>query len=145
MTVGEKIKAARLKKGYSQTELAQLLGYKSRSSINKIEVDGRDIPKSSIVKFAQVLDVSPAYLMGWEEPKDTNRQWYEIEEKLRFIGYKIGFYEEDAIMWIEFPDGTLEVTEQELMELNRSSDDFLKFKINELKNERKDDFIGFIK
>lgn len=67
MTMGERIKQARIKKGYSQTELAQKLGYKSRSSINKIEVDGRDIPKNSIEKFAEILDVSPAYLMGWEE------------------------------------------------------------------------------
>ena len=72
MTVGEKIREARLKKGYSQAELAELLGYKSRSSINKIEVEGRDIPRSSIVKFAKVLDVTPAYLMGWEdEPNPT--------------------------------------------------------------------------
>ena len=70
MTVGEKIREARLKKGYTQTELAELLGYKSRSSINKIEVEGRDIPRSSVIKFAKALDVTPAYLMGWEdEPK----------------------------------------------------------------------------
>lgn len=67
MTVGERIKKARIKKGYSQTELAELLGYKSRSSINKIEKEGRDIPRSSIVKLAKLLDVTPAYLMGWEE------------------------------------------------------------------------------
>lgn len=72
MTIGERIKAARLKKGYSQTELAELLGYKSRSSINKIEKEGRDIPRSSIVKFAEILDVTPAYLMGWEENTDNN-------------------------------------------------------------------------
>ena len=53
MTVGEKIREARLKKGYTQTELAELLGYKSRSSINKIEVEGRDIPRSSVIKFAK--------------------------------------------------------------------------------------------
>lgn len=70
MTVGEKIREARLKKGYTQTELAELLGYKSRSSINKIELEGRDIPRSSVIKFAKALDVTPAYLMGWEdEPK----------------------------------------------------------------------------
>ncbi|MGN0494402.1 MAG: LexA family protein, partial [Acutalibacteraceae bacterium] len=60
-------KAARVKKGYSQTELAELLGYKSRSSINKIEKEGRDIPRSIIVRLAELLDVTPAYLMGWEE------------------------------------------------------------------------------
>lgn len=67
MTIGEKIRKARIKKGYTQAELAELLGYKSRSSINKIEVEGRDIPRSSIVKFAEVLGVTPAYLMGWED------------------------------------------------------------------------------
>lgn len=72
MTLGERIKAARLKKGYSQAELAELLGYKSRSSINKIEVEGRDIPRSSIVKFAKILDVTPSYLMGWEQSTDSS-------------------------------------------------------------------------
>lgn len=67
MTVGERIKEARIKKGYTQDELAKLLGYKSRSSVNKIEVDGRDIPRSSIVKFAKVLGVKPSFLMGWED------------------------------------------------------------------------------
>ncbi len=66
MTMGERIKEARIKKGYSQTELAQLLGYKSRSSINKIEVNEREIPKSIILKLSEILDVTPAYLMGWE-------------------------------------------------------------------------------
>ena len=67
MTIGERIKKARLNKGYSQAQLAELLGYKSRSSINKIEKEGRDVPRSSIEKFAKVLDVTPAYLMGWED------------------------------------------------------------------------------
>jgi repressor LexA len=70
-TIGERIKEARIKKGLSQTELAEKLGYKSRSSINKIEVGGRDIPRSQIVKIAEILDVTPSYLMGWEEPADT--------------------------------------------------------------------------
>ena len=65
--MGDRIRKARLEKGLSQSELAELLGYKSRSSINKIEVEGRDIPRGSIVKFAQVLGVTPSYLMGWEE------------------------------------------------------------------------------
>ena len=71
MTVGERIREARLKKGYSQSELAKLLGYKSRSSINKIEVDGRDIPRSSIVQFAKILGVTPSYLMGWDTEEEN--------------------------------------------------------------------------
>lgn len=68
-TIGERIKEARTKKGLSQTELAEKLGYKSRSSVNKIEVGGRDIPRSQIVKIAEILGVTPSYLMGWEDEK----------------------------------------------------------------------------
>ncbi|WP_294403096.1 S24 family peptidase [uncultured Ruminococcus sp.] len=87
MTVGEKIREARLKKGYTQTELAELLGYKSRSSINKIEVEGRDIPRSSVIKFAKALDVTPAYLMGWEE-ETTEQSLYDRFDNLHPVKLK---------------------------------------------------------
>ena len=65
MTIGEGVRTARIKKGYTQEELAKRLGYQSRSSVNKIEA-GRDIPRAMLGKLAEVLDVSPAYLMGWD-------------------------------------------------------------------------------
>lgn len=71
MTIGERVKEARMRKGYTQEELARLLGYKSRTSVNKIEM-GRDIPRSMVVRLAKVLDVSPSYLMGWDEPESAN-------------------------------------------------------------------------
>lgn len=58
MKFGEMIKEARLKKGYSQAELAELLGYKSRSSINKIEVGERDVPFSILYNLTKILDLS---------------------------------------------------------------------------------------
>jgi transcriptional regulator with XRE-family HTH domain len=50
----------------SQEELAFKAGYKSRSSINKIEVDGRGLPQSKIIAIASALKTTPSYLMGWE-------------------------------------------------------------------------------
>lgn len=88
MTVGEKIREARLKKGYTQTELAELLGYKSRSSINKIEVEGRDIPRSSVIKFAKALDVTPAYLMGWEDEPKPKQSLYDRFDNLHPVKLK---------------------------------------------------------
>ena len=88
MTVGEKIREARLKKGYTQTELAELLGYKSRSSINKIEVEGRDIPRSSVIKFAKALDVTPAYLMGWEDEQKPEQSLYDRFDNLHPVKLK---------------------------------------------------------
>ena len=51
----------------SQDELAGLLGYKSRSSVNKIERDASGLPQNKIVAIAKALQTTPAYIMGWEE------------------------------------------------------------------------------
>ena len=81
MTIGEKIKQARIAKGLTQEELAEKLGYKSRSSVNKIETGGRDIPRSQIKKIADVLDVSPVSLLGFEDekPAEENQQEHRPE------------------------------------------------------------------
>lgn len=62
---GKRVKYQRERMGMSQQELAQLLGYKSRSSINKIELGKNDVAQSTIQKLADALDTTPAYLMGW--------------------------------------------------------------------------------
>lgn len=70
MTIGERIKQKRLEMGYSQDELAKRAGYKSRSSINKIELS-RDLPTNKIEIVAKALECSPSYLMGWEEIEEN--------------------------------------------------------------------------
>lgn len=67
MTLGERIKQLRIEQGMSQDELAQRLGYKSRSSINKIELGKNDVTQTMIVSIAKVLKTTPAYLMGWND------------------------------------------------------------------------------
>lgn len=67
MEIGRRIKQKREELGWSQEELANKVGYKSRSSINKIETDGRGLPQSKIVAFAKALNTTPAFLMGWDE------------------------------------------------------------------------------
>lgn len=70
MTIGERVKLARKKKGMTQEELANQLGYKSKSSVTHIE-NGRDIPRAMVSQLAKILDVTPSYLMGWEDEKPT--------------------------------------------------------------------------
>jgi repressor LexA len=65
MSLYERIKKRREKLGMTQEELASKMGYKSRSSINKIELGKSDIPQSKIVAFAKALNTTPSYLMGW--------------------------------------------------------------------------------
>ena len=62
----------------TQQELAKELGYKSTSTIAKIESGENDIPQAKIAAFAAALDTTPAELMGLkvisigpDEPDDT--------------------------------------------------------------------------
>ena len=66
-TIGKNISRIRRDLGMTQEELAKKMGYKSKSTINKIELGVNDIPQSKIVQFAQVLGTTPAELMGWKE------------------------------------------------------------------------------
>ena len=65
--IGKKIAQRRKELNMTQEELAIKMGYKSKSTINKIELGINDIVQSKVVQFAKVLDCSTAYLMGWEE------------------------------------------------------------------------------
>lgn len=78
--IGYKIKARREELGMSQDELATKMGYKSRSTIAKIENGTNDVVQTNIVKFADVLHTSIAYLMDWEEPKNKPTDNGELSE-----------------------------------------------------------------
>lgn len=67
MTIGQRIKYRREELNMSQEELAFKMGYKSRSSINKIELDLQNLKQSKIKAAADALETTPSYIMGWEE------------------------------------------------------------------------------
>ena len=69
-TVGKRIKDKRESLNLTQDELAKKLGYKSKSTINKIEKGINDVSQSKLMEFAKVLKTTPSYLMGWEEQKE---------------------------------------------------------------------------
>lgn len=70
-TIGSNIKKRREELGLTQEELAKKLGYKSKSTINKIEMGINDINQTKIITFANVLEVPPSFLMGWENETET--------------------------------------------------------------------------
>lgn len=67
MTTGERIKQRRLELGWSLRELAKRMGYANQSTISRIESGKIDIPQSKVVKFAEVMGTTIAYLMGWDK------------------------------------------------------------------------------
>lgn len=67
MTMYDRIKDLRLKKGMSQQELAEKVGYKDRSAINLIENGKRNITESRIMAIAKALGVTPSFLMDGDK------------------------------------------------------------------------------
>jgi transcriptional regulator with XRE-family HTH domain len=84
--IGERIKVKRIEKGWSQRDLAAKMKYSNHSTIGKIEAGKVDIPQSRVVQFAEVLNTSIAYLMGWEEMDKKNDAISDIIVKMRTDG-----------------------------------------------------------
>lgn len=83
MTTGEKIKQRRMELGWSLRELAKRMGYANQSTISRIEKGEIDIPQSKVVKFAEVMGTSIAFLMDWEEVRKKNDTLSDIVIRLQ--------------------------------------------------------------
>lgn len=67
MTIGERVKARRLELGLSVDEVADALG-KNRATVYRYESNEIEkLPTTVLEPLANVLKVSPGYLMGWED------------------------------------------------------------------------------
>ena len=86
MTIGERIKQKRIEANLSQDELAKKVGYKSRSSIQKIEA-ARNLPINKVEKMALALDCDPGYLMGWTDDPESKPIRVGEDETLVLFGF----------------------------------------------------------
>ncbi|MEG2262122.1 MAG: helix-turn-helix transcriptional regulator [Raoultibacter sp.] len=100
MSIGERIKQLREEHNWSQEHLAGLLGYKSRSTVNKIELGINEITLPKILAFAKALGVSEYYLLGLnDEPANapaTAKQleaWDEQHNKNGGLAEEVALYE----------------------------------------------------
>ena len=66
--LSRRILQRRLELGLSQEELAQRMGYRSKSSITKLEKGVNDIPQAKLEELAAALETTPAYLLGLDVP-----------------------------------------------------------------------------
>jgi 2-C-methyl-D-erythritol 4-phosphate cytidylyltransferase len=64
MSVGSNIKKRRYELRMSQQELAFKMGYKTRSTIAKIESGENDVSQKKLQKFAEILDTTVEMLLG---------------------------------------------------------------------------------
>lgn len=118
MELYKRIKQRREELGMSQEDLANKLGYKSRSTINKIEMGINDITQSKIKAFADALQTTPGYLMGMEDntsqPLLNDKDEKDIARVLSNTLEKLS-YNSEALMF----DG--EALDSETQELLKNS------------------------
>lgn len=69
MELYKNIRARRIALKMTQQELAQKLGYKSTSTIARIESGENDIPQAKLAAFAEALNTTTAELMGLNNVK----------------------------------------------------------------------------
>lgn len=82
MSIGEKIRRARLEKGMSQEELGDILGIQ-KSAVAKYE-NGRvtNIKRQTLQKLSDVLDIPPHELIYEEELSDNVRQLVQFAKSV---------------------------------------------------------------
>lgn len=85
--IGQRIKAVRLEKNLTQTQLAQLLG-KSLRTVQSYESGESRILLDTVTTIAHALGVTPTYLLGVSEPQiklntlaDVVAVLYELNKK----------------------------------------------------------------
>lgn len=76
MTIGKRIKELREKRGMSQVDLADKI-YVSKQTLYKYE-NGiiTNIPSDKIESIAKVFNISPSYLMGWNDDDSSGSDGY---------------------------------------------------------------------
>ena len=137
---GQQIRAMRKAKGLTQIEFANKVRI-AVNSLRRYEADERQPTMEVIEAMAAALDMSTQEFL-WGSPAGVQSYFWtaDLDEKLKQVGCCIGAIEAEGYLWINYPDGTLEVTEEELKELHDSTNSFIKFKLDELKKKHPGDF-----
>ena len=81
--LSSRIRQRREELGMSQEELASRMGYRSKSSITKIEKGINDIPQNKLEDFADALETSTAWLRGRDKGGEVPRGFVPMPRMAR--------------------------------------------------------------
>lgn len=142
-SIGGKLKELRLKSEKNKAEFARLLGL-PYTTYNNYETGNREPNFDTINSISQILGLEMSELLSAPfsnpEQRAHENKIFFLEQKLTQIGYNISGLESEGCLWIDYPDGALEVTEDILKALDEESSAYLKFKLEELKEKNIKDF-----
>lgn len=153
-SVGQRIKESRKKVGLTQKELASRIEA-STTTVQQYELGKRQPSFEQMAAIADALGVTYYYLVTGNFVKQEPTGWVShLDERLRCITCSL---ESEKPSWITpdseskegsrfihfWGEGHLEVTDKILKDLDDSIDDYVRFKLYELKYMHKDKFIPY--
>ena len=125
-TLGMNIRKRREELGMTQQELADKLGYTSKSTINKIENGTNDITQSKIKAFAKALNTTVPELMGWRDGEVNESNKYYLNNDVRKLAQEL------------FDNRELKLVMDASRKLSKKSLTDLKNIIDNMKGEKED-------
>lgn len=84
MKVNEIIKKRREELGYSLRDLSEMVGVNSSTIMRWERGDIANMKRDKIASLAKALRISPAVIMGWEEPKEPEEDKFTVEVEAIF-------------------------------------------------------------
>ena len=133
MHIGIKIKRQREKLGMSQQELADLVGYKSRSAINKIELGKNGVSEKRLSSYSKALKVPISYFTGELDLNSSISDESNPFDKLPH-GYSAYLRSEDGIVVLTYPDNvSIEINYDTFINIINETEEFLQFKLSSLR------------
>lgn len=143
MTISKRIKEARKKVGLTQKELGARLGM-SEAMIGQYETGYRRPKYSTLERIAEAVGLDAMWFLEDREDQDVNDiiaedfcgSSIDLIAKLRAVGWNELTCGEPGMY--ELSDGNIcfKVTEEDLKQLDKETDSFMLYKLQELRNKR---------
>nr|DAF73210.1 MAG TPA: helix-turn-helix XRE-family like protein [Caudoviricetes sp.] len=141
MDIKERIKFYREKRNISKSELARQIGV-SPSYITMLENGDKKNPSMEILlKISSALNINVSELSDIDDniyKAFANNEFKKISqfgclnEYIKTLGYEIDGDESEGYLVINAPNGTYEITEKKLEELETTTKSFVLFKLQEI-------------
>lgn len=133
MQFKDKVKGRRLELGLTLEVIAKAVGV-SAPTIQRYESgEIKNLGKDKIKALADALNLTPSYLMDWDEKPKVKRSFeYFMEMQLQLLGYKIIYDEEDGYIVLKGKEGEFEISQEDIEQLSGELKSFLNFKIFDL-------------
>lgn len=85
--MGKRIADRRKELHLSQTKLAELTGYSDKTAISKIENGQSNLTQTKIVIFADALQTTTMYLMGWVDDPNLTKDQVFAQQQAKRLGH----------------------------------------------------------